>query len=108
MKPLKRLNRNTVIISPDAKQTSRVAALNTLPYSGSIRHRVYEFIVRRGPEGATDQEIATNLNLSGDTVRPTRKTLEQDLYVIDSGLTRNNHNGNACIVWRANIEGQLL
>jgi len=58
--------------------------------------------------GATDQEIATNLNLAGDTVRPTRKTLEQDSFVIDSGTTRNNHNGNACIVWRATSEGQLL
>ena len=101
-------NRNTVIISPTAKQTSKAAALGVLPYSGSIRHRVYEFILRRGPLGATDQEIATNLNIAGDTVRPTRKTLEQDLLVIDSGMTRNNHNGNACIVWRANIEGQLL
>lgn len=108
MKPLRRLNRNTVIISPEAKQTSRVAAIAALPYSGSIRHRVYEFILRRGLHGATDQEIATNLNLSGDTVRPTRKTLEQDLFVIDSGTTRNNHNGNACIVWRATSEGQLL
>ena len=108
MKPLKRLDRNTVIISRNARATSRGAAVAALPYSGSIRFRVYEFILRRGLEGATDQEIATSLNLSGDTVRPTRKTLEQDLFVIDSGLTRNNQNGNACIVWRANIEGQLL
>lgn len=108
MKPLTRLNRNTVIISPSAKQTSRAAAMGVLPYSGSIRYRVYEFILRRGISGATDQEIATNLNLSGDTVRPTRKNLEQDLFVIDSGHTRNNLNGNACTVWRANIEGQLL
>ena len=108
MKPLKRLDRNTVIISPKARGTSRAAAISALPHSGSIRYRVYEFILRRGLKGATDQEIAKSLNLSGDTVRPTRKTLEQDLFVIDSGLTRNNQNGNACIVWRANIEGQLL
>jgi transcription initiation factor IIE alpha subunit len=108
VKPLKRLDRNTVIISPKARGTSRAAAISALPYSGSIRYRVYEFILRRGLKGATDQEIAKSLNLSGDTVRPTRKTLEQDLFVIDSGTTRNNQNGNACIVWRANIEGQLL
>ena len=108
MKPYRILNRNTVIISPEAKQTSRAAAIAALPHSGSIRHRVYEFILGRGLEGATDQEIAKSLNLSGDTVRPTRKTLEQDLFVIDSGTTRNNHNGNACIVWRAFSEGQLL
>ena len=108
MKPSKRLDRNTVIISSKARQTSKDAALNALPRSGSIRYRIYQFILWSDLVGATDQEIATSLNLSGDTVRPARKTLEQDLFVIDSGLTRNNQNGNACIVWRANIEGQLL
>lgn len=92
---------NKVIIAHDARDTSRAAAERVYPKSGSIRLKVYEFLIRRGMDGATDQEIERNLNLDGNTVRPTRKTLEQDGLIIDAGFTRANHNGNQCVVWRA-------
>jgi transcription initiation factor IIE alpha subunit len=99
---------NKVIIAKDAKSTSREAANRAYPRSGSIRLEVYEFLIRRGLDGATDQEIESNLNLDGNTVRPTRKTLEQDELIIDSGSTRSNHNGNQCIVWRAISADQMF
>jgi transcription initiation factor IIE alpha subunit len=99
---------NKVIIAHNAKQTSRDAANRVYPKSGSIRLAVYEFLIRRGLEGATDQEIESNLNLDGNTVRPTRKTLEQDELIINAGLTRANHNGNQCIVWRAISADQMF
>ena len=99
---------NKVIIANQAKATSRDAANRVYPRSGSIRLEVYEFLIRRGLDGATDQEIESNLNLDGNTVRPTRKTLEQDELIVDSGTTRSNHNGNQCIVWRAISADQMF
>jgi hypothetical protein len=99
---------NKVIIAKNARQTSRQAAEKAYPKSGTMRLRVYEFIIRQGLKGATDQEIQRNLNLSGDTVRPSRITLFQDGLIIDSGGRRKNANGNDCIVWRSVDEGMMF
>ena len=89
-------------------KTSVRAAIKAYPRSGTIRIKVYHFLIRRGLDGATDQEIAITLQISENTVRPTRKTLEIDGFVRDSGLTRKNRNGNDCIIWRASEEGMIL
>ena len=99
---------NKVIVAHDARETSRIAAERIYPKSGSIRLKVYEYLIRQGLRGATDQEMQANLNLSGDTIRPTRMTLLKDNYIIDSGETRNNVNGNPCVVWRAVDEGMMF
>ena len=99
---------NKVIIAKNARQTSREAAERAYPKSGTMRLRVYEYIIRQGLKGATDQEIQRNLNLSGDTVRPSRITLFQDGFIIDSGERRKNANGNDCIVWRSVDEGMMF
>ena len=89
-------------------KTSVRAAIKAYPRSGTIRLKVYHFLIRRGLDGATDQEISITLQISENTVRPTRKTLEIDGFVLDSGLTRKNRNGNDCIIWRASEEGMIL
>ena len=89
-------------------KTSVRAAIKAYPRSGTIRLKVYHFLIRRGLDGATDQEISITLQISENTVRPTRKTLEIDGFVLDSGLTRKNSNGNDCIIWRASEEGMIL
>ena len=89
-------------------KTSVRAAIKAYPRSGTIRIKVYHFLIRRGLDGATDQEISITLQISENTVRPTRKTLEIDGFVRDSGLTRKNRNGNDCIIWRASEEGMIL
>ena len=89
-------------------KTSVRAAIKAYPRSGTIRIKVYHFLIRRGLDGATDQEISVTLQISENTVRPTRKTLEIDGFVRDSGLTRKNRNGNDCIIWRASEEGMIL
>ena len=99
---------NKVIIATKAKETSRIAAERIYPKSGSIRLSVYEYLIRQGLRGATDQEMQSNLNLSGDTIRPTRMTLLKDGFIIDSGETRNNLNGNPCVVWRAIDTGMMF
>ena len=99
---------NRVIVANGAKPTSRAAAERAYPKSGSIRLKIYEYIIRKELEGATDQEIESSLHIDGNTVRPSRKTLEDDGFIIDSGTTRANKNGNQCIVWRAASSDMLL
>ena len=102
------LMENKVIVATKARETSRIAAERVYPKSGSIRLSVYEYLIRQGLRGATDQEMQSNLNLSGDTIRPTRMTLLKDGFIIDSGETRNNTNGNPCVVWRAIDTGMMF
>lgn len=105
---LNEIGRNTVIISNTAKQTSRNAAEAIYPKSGSIRLTVYEHLLGKGLRGATDQEMQSALHLSGDTLRPTRKSLETDGLVVDSGARRFNLKGHECIVWRCVQQGMML
>lgn len=101
------VDRNEVLISSRAQRTSVAAALSALPRSGTIRRKVYDYFVLRGLRGATDQEVEIALQLSGNTLRPTRGSLVKDGYLIDTGTTRKNYNEQDCIVWRA-VEGDML
>jgi hypothetical protein len=101
------VDRNTVSISKNAQRTSVAAALSALPRTGTIRRKVYEYFLDRGLRGATDQEVEIALQLSGNTLRPTRGSLVKDGYLIETGTTRKNYNQQDCIVWRA-VEGDML
>jgi hypothetical protein len=101
------VDRNFVAISSKAQRTSVAAALSALPRSGTIRRKVYDYFVDRGLRGATDQEVEIALQISGNTLRPTRGSLVKDGYLIDTGTTRKNYNQQDCIVWRA-VEGDML
>ena len=99
---------NSVIIAKNAQRTSVAAAEKVLPRTGSLKRRVYEYILSQGMRGATDQEIEKTLHIEGNTVRPSRVGLIKEGYIIDSGTTRKNHHNNDCIVWRAVEEGMML
>ena len=99
---------NKVIIARNARKTSVDAATNHLPKSGTTRAIIYEYIVRTGMRGATDQEIEQMLHIDGNTVRPSRLTLFKDGLIVDAGITRKNENGNDCTVWRAIDKGMML
>jgi len=101
------VDRNSVLISKNAQRTSVAAALSDLPRTGTIRRKVYDDFVDRGLRGATDQEVEIALQISGNTLRPTRGSLVKDGYLIDTGTTRKNYNEQDCIVWRA-VEGDML
>ena len=104
---MSRVDRNTVMIARNAKPTSVLAATNALPRTGTIRRKVYEHFLLKGLRGATDQEVEIALQISGNTLRPTRGSLVKDGYLIDTGTTRKNYNQQDCIVWRA-VEGDML
>jgi len=102
------IDSNSVTIARNAQRTSIMAANNALPKTGSLRRKVYEYILAQGLRGATDQEVENTLHLDGNTVRPTRLSLIKDGYIVDTGTTRKNANGNECIVWRTIEEGMML
>ena len=81
------------------KATSIQAQIKAAPRMSSQRARVYQFLVDRMDQGATDQEMQFALKMSGDTLRPTRGKLLKENLIYDSGKTRKNENGNDCIVW---------
>jgi transcription initiation factor IIE alpha subunit len=99
---------NRVVIAHNAQRTSIAAAQKVYPRTGSLRMKVYEFILNQGLQGATDQEIEKTLGIDGNTVRPTRISLVKDGYIMDTGTTRKNKHDNDCIVWRAVEEGMML
>ena len=78
------------------------------PETGSLRLKIYELLVGAGLRGVTDYEIEATLSIPGNSVRPLRKSLETPGFIIDSGRTRKNHNGNECTIWRAVDEGMML
>lgn len=97
---------NSVVMGK--RYTSRAAAIRVYPETGSLRLKIYELLVRAGIRGATDQEIESVLMINGNSVRPLRGSLAAQGFIIDSGTTRENTNGNLCIVWRAVEEGMML
>ena len=48
---------NSVIIANNAQRTSIAAAEKVLPRTGSLKRKVYEYILKQGLRGATDYEI---------------------------------------------------
>ena len=81
------------------RTTSLAAQEKARPKFGSNRAKVFQYIFDQQERGATDQEIQTALNMPGDTLRPARLSLLKDDLIYDSGKTRQNENGNECIVW---------
>ena len=91
------------------KRTSLEALQKISPLIPSLRERILCYFIEREGYGATDQEIETNLRISGNTVRPTRIGLLKSGLIVDSGMTRLNQNGNRCIVYVANnTQGELF
>ena len=106
--PNKPIDRNVVITSNHSQRTSLAVAQAILPKTGSVRRAVYEYVLRSGLRGATDQEIGKALSISGDTIRPSRGSLVADGWITDSGTTRVNEKQHDCIVWRACDQGMMF
>lgn len=58
----------------------------------TIKEQIYEFISRRGPHGATDEEIQKGLHIAPDSERPARVQLVKENWVVDSGMKRGAPN----------------
>jgi hypothetical protein len=60
---------------------------------------MYEYILRSGSAGYTDQELSDALNLTSDVVRHRRTTLLQTGQIISSRFLRRNASGRRATVW---------
>lgn len=76
-------------------KTSRQAAADTLPRSGTQRRRVFDAI----GAGSTDHEICMATALAPSTVRPRRGELVKAGLLEDTGFTRQSPTGNKMTVW---------
>jgi hypothetical protein len=81
--------------------TSRVAAVEAVPLTGSKRADVYALIRSQKDYGATDEEIQTYLDMNPSTQRPRRVELVDAGLIRDSGTTRQTRSGRPAVVWVA-------
>lgn len=81
------------------RPTSFAAHRAITPTAANLRQRVFLFILARGADGATLEEIERGLNLEGNTVRPRRCELEERMLVEDSSRRRKTFAGRDAVVW---------
>lgn len=82
-------------------ETSRQAALANYPRTGKQRHRVAMAVLRAGNHGRTRDELAEELGLSANSVRPRVVELLEGAWIEDSGGTRRTSSGQDAEVLRA-------
>ncbi|GAB3154187.1 hypothetical protein GCM10027258_57700 [Amycolatopsis stemonae] len=90
-------------VTADPSMTSARAARNVEPRTGNQRGAILRFIVEGN--GSTDFEIARDLRILPNSVRPRRGELAEAGYVVDSGRTRQ-HRGSDWVVWEATAEAR--
>lgn len=67
--------------------------------SKRMRARVFETILNRGGEGATNEEIAHLLDMRVQTVCARKNELFKKHLVVDSGVRRPTESGRSASVW---------
>ena len=81
--------------------TSRQAAAEIEPSSGTLRGYVLAYLRGTGETGATDEEMQTALNMNPSTQRPRRIELVNAGLAHASHVTRRTRSGRSATVWRA-------
>ncbi len=70
--------------------------------TGPARRRmVYRYLLNRGGEGATDDEVIHATTIEHKSMAGTRHQLIKLGAVVDTGKTRLTRSGNPACVWRA-------
>jgi hypothetical protein len=69
--------------------------------SALLRERIYNFILRSGNAGVTDEEIRLALNVAGDSQRPRRRELVEINLVGSTGKRRRIKTGRTATIWKA-------
>ncbi len=81
--------------------TSVAAADAIAGHAETLRARVHRFLVERGTEGATDEEMQTLIPMPASTQRPRRCELVEAGLATDSGARRKTASGRDAVVWLA-------
>lgn len=96
-RPFPSASENAAVRS-DARDTSRLAALRVKPRLDSLRWRVLQAI-EGADQGKTDEELATELEMRLNTLRPRRWELVIGGWIQDSGRERKTSSGSFATVW---------
>lgn len=83
------------------RDTSILAHESIKPHKPSMKERICAFIGDRGDRGATNFEIADELDMKIQSVTPRVTELARDCRVADSGNRRDSGNGRMAAVWKA-------
>lgn len=78
--------------------TSREAAKSVESISERDRKRVLAYLTQN-KSGATDEQLAEGLCMSGNSLRPRRRELEKAKLIQDSGRYSLTHSGRRATVW---------
>jgi hypothetical protein len=82
--------------------STRVEAAKAIePVAGRLRKVVLTWLVERGAQGGTDEEMQAALDMAANTQRPRRIELTAAGRVKDSGQTRPTRSGRKAVVWQA-------
>jgi hypothetical protein len=82
-------------------ETSKAAAEKAAKNKDILREKVYAFIDKQGPHGATDQEVEAGTGIPGNTVRPRRGELAKRGRVVKTDRKRPTASGSGAGVWVA-------
>jgi len=85
--------------------TSQAAAAAAAATAPGKRGDVFRFVIQRGQQGATDEEIQNGLMMRDNTQRPRRVELVAAGLVVDSGRTRPTRQNREAVVW---IDARLV
>lgn len=94
-----------VSLTPNQAATSQAAAHVAWPRAGTKRAAVLEAVAATGDYGATDDDLAFDLDLPGNTVRPRRGELVTAGWITQARdadgrpITRPSEQGNDAAVW---------
>ena len=99
--------RNTIgKFSADPPATSRLAAVEAYPHTGTARRRVLDAIGFAGDGGLTDEQIQTRLGMNPSTQRPRRIELQEGGWITKAERTRWTRSHRAAVVWVLTEKGR--
>lgn len=84
--------------------TSRQAALDNYPHSGTQRRKVLDAITAAAERGCTRPELAMALHLPENSIRPRVVELLERGFVVETNRTRLTHTGSKASVLVANTD----
>lgn len=83
--------------------TSIQAAREIMPHTGTLLRHVYDFILSRGSQGATDDEVVKELGMLDSTENARRGELEKINLVFRTDKRRKTRSGRNAIVFIAKV-----
>lgn len=98
-RPFPRLDEMEPAQHSEPRETEMLAALRQRPKLGTARQKVLGAFIEADRAGATDEEVATTLQMRLYTAAPRRNELLRGGWIKDSGRVRPTTTGSPATVW---------